>query len=66
MLDALSSVCSHEVAEAITDPVPGSGWYDDANGEIGDICARQNKRLGAYEVQLPGSTARTQACEEDS
>jgi len=34
--------------------------------KIGDICARQNKRLGAYEVQLPGSTARTQACEEDS
>jgi hypothetical protein len=51
-LDALTSVCSHELAEAITDPVPGQGWYDDANGEIGDICAWQNKRLGAYEVQL--------------
>ena len=51
-LDALTSVCSHELAEAITDPVPGQGWYDDANGEIGDICAWQNKTLGAYEVQL--------------
>jgi len=51
-LDALTSVCSHELAEAITDPVPGQGWYDEANGEIGDICAWQNKRLGAYEVQL--------------
>jgi hypothetical protein len=51
-LDALTSVCSHELGEAITDAVPGQGWYDDANGEIGDICAWQNKRLGVYEVQL--------------
>ncbi len=50
-LDALTSVCSHELAEAITDPVPGAGWYDDANGEIGDMCAWQNKRLGDYLVQ---------------
>jgi hypothetical protein len=50
-LDALTSVCSHELAEAITDPVPGEGWYDDANGEIGDVCAWQNKRLGDYLVQ---------------
>jgi len=51
-LDALTSVSSHELAEAITDPVPGQGWYNDANGEIGDICAWQNKTLGTYEVQL--------------
>ena len=51
-LDALTSVCSHELGEAITDAVPGRGWYDDATGEIGDICAWQNKKLGAYEVQL--------------
>jgi len=60
-LDALTSVCSHELAEAITDPVPGQGWYDDANGEIGDICAWQNKTLGAYEVQLLWSN-RAKAC----
>jgi hypothetical protein len=60
-LDALTSVCSHELAEAITDPVPGQGWYDDANGEIGDICAWQNKKLGDYEVQLLWSN-RAQAC----
>ncbi len=60
-LDALTSVCSHELAEAITDPVPGQGWYDDANGEIGDICAWQNKKLGAYEVQLLWSN-RAKAC----
>lgn len=51
-LAALTSVCSHELAEAVTDPVPGMGWYDDANGEIGDICAWQNKQLGGYTVQL--------------
>ena len=60
-LDALTSVISHELAEAITDPVPGQGWYDDANGEIGDICAWQNKRLGNYEVQLLWSN-RAGAC----
>jgi hypothetical protein len=60
-LDALTSVCSHELAEAITDPVPGQGWYDDAKGEIGDICAWQNKQLGTYEVQLLWSN-RAQAC----
>ncbi len=50
-LDALTSVASHELGEAITDPVPGQGWYDDSNGENGDICAWQNKTLGAYTVQ---------------
>jgi hypothetical protein len=60
-LDALTSLCSHELAEAITDPIPGQGWYDDANGEIGDICAWQNKKLGGYVVQLLWSN-RTQAC----
>ena len=60
-LDALTSVCSHELAEAITDPVPGQGWYDETGGEIGDICAWQDKKLGAYEVQLLWSN-RAKAC----
>jgi hypothetical protein len=60
-LDALTSVCSHELAEAVTDAVPGQGWYDDANGEIGDICAWQNKKLGVYEVQLVWSN-RAKGC----
>ena len=54
-LDALTSTSSHELCEAITDPVPGQGWYDDTNGEIGDICAWQTKQLGAYRVQLEWS-----------
>jgi len=28
-LNALTSTSSHELAEAITDPIPGQGWYDD-------------------------------------
>jgi len=53
--DALTSTSSHELCEAITDPVPGQGWYDDQNGEIGDICAWKIKQLGAYTVQLEWS-----------
>jgi hypothetical protein len=45
-IDALTSTSSHELCEAITDPIPGQGWYDDANGEIGDICAWKSKKLG--------------------
>ena len=55
VLDAMTSTTSHELCEAITDPIPGQGWYDDSNGEIGDICAWQTKKLGAYSVQLEWS-----------
>jgi hypothetical protein len=54
-LDALTSTSSHELCEAITDPVPGQGWYDDTHGEIGDICAWQTKKLENYTVQLEWS-----------
>jgi hypothetical protein len=53
--DALTSTSSHELCEAITDPVPGLGWYDDTNGEIGDICAWETRKLGTYVVQLEWS-----------
>jgi hypothetical protein len=55
--DALTSISSHELCEAITDPIPGTGWYDDANGEIGDICAWKTKTLGGYLVQLEWSNS---------
>ncbi len=54
-LDALTSTSLHELCEAITDPVPGWGWYDDTHGEIGDICAWQTKKLGSYMVQMEWS-----------
>jgi hypothetical protein len=54
-LEALTSTSSHELCEAITDPIPGEGWYDDAHGEIGDICAWKTKQIGNYTVQLEWS-----------
>ena len=53
--NALTSTSSHELCEAITDPIPGQGWYDDAHGEIGDICAWETKQIGGYTVQLEWS-----------
>ena len=58
ILDALTSTSSHELCEAMTDPVPGKGWYDDNNGEIGDICAWQTRKLGQWTVQLEWSNQR--------
>ena len=55
--DALTSTTSHELCEAITDPIPGQGWYDDNNGEIGDICAWQTRTLGSYTIQLEWSNS---------
>jgi hypothetical protein len=48
------------LCEAITDPIPGQGWYDDTNGEIGDICAWKTKKMGAYTVQLEWSNKKNQ------
>jgi hypothetical protein len=54
VMDDLTSVSSHELAEAVTDPdvnYKQLGWYDDQRGgEIGDL-TRQNTRLGSYLVQ---------------
>jgi hypothetical protein len=52
---ALTSTSSHELCEAITDAIPGQGWYDDNHGEIGDICAWQTKLLGNFTIQLEWS-----------
>lgn len=55
--DALTVTSSHELCEAITDPVPGQGWYDQNNGEIGDLCAWQTKTVGNYTVQKEWSNS---------
>ena len=54
-IDALTGTSSHELCEAITDPIPGSGWYDPINGEIGDICAWKFKKIAGYTVQMEWS-----------
>ncbi|KAJ3267614.1 hypothetical protein HDV01_004661, partial [Terramyces sp. JEL0728] len=33
---------SHELVEAIVDPIPSQSWYDNVNGEIADPCQGQN------------------------
>jgi hypothetical protein len=63
LLDTLTEVSSHELAEAITDPELNA-WFDPTTGpgdEIGDICNRQTTRLGGYLVQMEWSNARS-AC----
>lgn len=55
VLDALTGTSSHELCEAITDPIPGAGWYDQVNGEIGDICGWKFKKISGYNVQLEWS-----------
>jgi hypothetical protein len=43
--DSVTTVVSHELVEAITDPGIGLhriAWYDKFNGEIGDICAHSS------------------------
>ncbi len=62
VIDALTGTSSHELCEAITDAIPGSGWYDQGNDmEIGDLCAWQFKTMDGYNVQLEWSN-RSDAC----
>lgn len=37
-LQRITVVASHEISELVSDPQPGSGWYSQTGGEIGDIC----------------------------
>ena len=55
--DAITLFASHELCEAITDPVPGQGWYSDQYGENGDFCNQQSKKIGPYTVQRLWSNA---------
>jgi len=66
----MDSVASHELVEAVTDPAvglatvfgPPLAWYDETNGEIGDICnGQQGTTVGGdgvtYTIQLEFSNA---------
>jgi hypothetical protein len=49
-----TSVSSHELVEATTDADVGQNdlaWYDDTNGEIGDICNAEQGSVAGYTVQ---------------
>jgi hypothetical protein len=59
-----TSVSSHELVEATTDADVGQNdlaWYDDNNGEIGDICNAQQGSVAGYTVQLEWSN-QSNAC----
>jgi hypothetical protein len=61
ILDSLTKVSSHELAEAVTDPALDA-WFDDGSGdEIGDICNTSTTHLGGYLVQNQWSNAQS-AC----
>jgi hypothetical protein len=55
VLQSLTVVASHEVAEAVTDPdvnYAALGWYDDvADEEVGDVVNQEYITLGGYAVQ---------------
>jgi hypothetical protein len=63
-----TSVSSHELIEAVTDPAVGLvtgntpqaplGWYDGTYGEIGDICNAVQAQVGSYTVQRVWSNSR--------
>jgi hypothetical protein len=61
--DNTTEVASHELVEATTDAAVGLAtslgsplaWYDQVNGEIGDICNGQGARINGYAVQLEWS-----------
>ena len=54
----LCSASSHEMIEAVTDPNVGNGdlaWYDDSQGEIGDICNQEEGTISGFNVQAEWS-----------
>jgi|HubBroStandDraft_5_1064220.scaffolds.fasta_scaffold143495_1 hypothetical protein len=65
--EGVTIVEGHEYGESITDPEPGSGWYNFAYGEIGDICAwtdiqNEKFRKKSYTMQPMWSNANGGAC----
>ena len=61
----LTSVSSHELIEAVTDPGVGLAtsyaaplaWYDPAGGEISDICNAQQAKVAGWTIQKNWSNA---------
>ncbi len=50
--DEMTEASTHELAEAVTDAVPGYGWFDtNTEGEVGDLANGQTVYLNGYAVQ---------------
>jgi hypothetical protein len=64
-LENTTAATSHEMIEAVTDAAvglattfgPPLAWYDQSNGEIGDICVGQDDTIAGYNVQREWSNA---------
>jgi hypothetical protein len=67
--DSLTAVSSHELSEAITDPILDTGWdQGDASHEIGDLCEGEAGAVVSYHgymVQKEYSNAAVAAGEDD-
>jgi hypothetical protein len=61
ILDSLTKVSSHELAEAVTDPALDAWWDSTTGDEIGDICNASTARLGGFLIQPQWSNAQA-AC----
>jgi hypothetical protein len=46
--EGVTIVEGHEYGESVTDPNPPHGWYNNQQGEIGDICAWTNVQNDPY------------------
>jgi hypothetical protein len=44
-LEAITTISTHEIQNALTDPVYGLGWFDDSHREIADPCVGRTKIL---------------------
>lgn len=55
LLSGIESTETHEYGETVTDFWPTDGWYNNANGEIGDECVNLDSYItlatGKYDVQ---------------
>jgi hypothetical protein len=55
LLSGIESTETHEYAETVTDFWPTAGWYNSANGEIGDECQNLDTYVtlttGTYDLQ---------------
>ncbi len=64
--EGVTIVEGHEYGESVTDPNPPTGWYNNREGEIGDICAWQDIENDPFAKQSftsqPMFSNATQSC----
>jgi hypothetical protein len=56
-LDALTIRASHEICEAITDPILSTGWTTEDGEEVADLCEGSVNQEGEYKIQAVWSNS---------